>query len=85
MLKKKQNQTGQVPQKLSGKLGLPVPSLQQTSNKSDVSGQSCHRKTCYTPECGTAEGLKMAVFNCATKNLLALSSVSFSTSFIRLS
>lgn len=43
---KKKNQTGQVPQKLSGKLGLPVPSLQQTSNKSDVSGQSCHRKTC---------------------------------------
>lgn len=31
-VKKKNNQTSQVPQKLSGKLGLPMPSLQHQTN-----------------------------------------------------
>lgn len=67
--------------------GVPVPSFQYTADKSDTSGQSSHHKACQRLEAGITEGLTMAVLNYVTKNknLLALSSVSFSSSLIVLS
>lgn len=61
---------------------MPVPRFQQTADKPGTSGHSSHHRAHQRPERGRTDWLTIAMLNNVTKNLLALSSISLSSSLI---
>lgn len=72
--------TGHIPQRGLGE--LVAASILLPADKPGISGQSSHHRAHQRHECGRTEGLTIAMLNCVTKNPLALSSISLSSSLI---